>query len=78
MIIQCLAFVRKHYWKIKEYWHKSRYLKRLLSDNSVMKGSTRDDDVFILEIKERFAGNWKNIGIDRDILELKCTNKRLD
>lgn len=45
---------------MEEYWHRSRYLKRLLSDNnSVMKTSTRDNDVFILDIK-RIAGNWKN------------------
>lgn len=44
---------------MEEYWHRSRYLKRLLSDNSAMKTSTRDNDVFILDIK-RIAGNWKN------------------
>lgn len=44
--------------------------KRLLSDNSVMKANTRDDDVFILDIKEREL--LETGRTDRDILRLKC------
>lgn len=62
---------------MEEYWHRSRYLKRLLSDNnSMMKTSTRDNDVFILDIK-RIVGNWKNrIEIAKDSSSI--INERLD
>lgn len=42
----------------------------------MIKANTRDDDVFILDIKEREL--LETGRTDRDILRLKCINKRLD